>query len=95
VSGYKLRVRHGAGEETVDLGGKWRGLIPALELLDSDNRYRVLYAIFDAASKARRIGAEATAAQYRAAFVDGRLRKRKMPRQAAVKVWIEPARVTL
>jgi hypothetical protein len=35
-------------------------------------------------------GAEETAARYRRAFIEGRLKKRKLRGQDSMKVWIEP-----
>jgi hypothetical protein len=49
-----------------------------------------LNAIYHAQADSRRAGADSTAAEYRRAFAEGRLKKRKMPARGAVKVWIEP-----
>jgi hypothetical protein len=40
--------------------------------------------------EAMTLGAEETAARYRRAFVEGRLKKRKLRGQDSMKVWIEP-----
>lgn len=83
-----LRVRHGGGEES------WRlpcGMVRAFAAMTSDARYFAMHAIMDAHHESARGAAERTALTYREAFVNGRLRKRKVRGQNAVKVWIERA----
>lgn len=86
-----LRVRHGGGEESWRLGG---AMDRALAEMDSDTRFFALHAIMDAHHEAWKRACEYMSNQYRQAFVDGRLKKRKLRGQAAVKVWIESARAT-
>jgi hypothetical protein len=84
-----IRVHDGAGWEV------WRGdpmLAAALSGYGGDARGLFLLCWFlrDSTRAARDAGRHETAAEYRRAFVDGRLRKRKLPAQGKVKVWIEP-----
>jgi hypothetical protein len=88
-SSVLIRVNHGGGWEV------WRGdymLAAALARYGDDDMgaFWLCWYLIDIARTARKIGAEATAAEYKQAFVDGRLRKRKLPAQGKIKVWIEP-----
>lgn len=89
---FRLRVRHGAGDEVVPLGYGYRGVAAALAMLDSDSRYQMLYALHAVRREGRDEGRATTRGQYVRAFADGRLKKRKVRGRAEVKVWIEPAR---
>jgi len=82
-----LRVKHGGGEEAWRLGS---AMEHALATMSSDARFFVLHAIMCAHHESARREREFTAHEYREAFVEGRLRKRKVRGQAQVKVWIEP-----
>jgi hypothetical protein len=90
-----LRIRHGAGEERYTLGTRANALATALAKLDSDERYSVLFAAYDLARDAATFASNDTAHEYRTAFVDGRLKKRKRRGQQEVKVWIEPKKASL
>jgi hypothetical protein len=83
----RLHVRHGGGDESWPLPFY---AVKTLEGMDSDTRYFTLYAIMSAHKDAARAAASATADKYSKAFVDGRLKKRKVRGQAKVKIWIEP-----
>lgn len=89
-----LRVKHGGGEEVFELGYT-RQVIDGLGQLDSDTRYLMLHAIMDARHKAADVATRETADKYTTAFAEGRLKKRKMPKQARVRVWIEPKALPL
>lgn len=89
--GMELRVRHGAGEERYRLGTLDKRAVEALNKLDSDDRYSVLFTMYDAIKKAVSNAAADTSKEYRTAFVQGRLKKRKGRGQDSVKVWVEPA----
>jgi hypothetical protein len=91
--GYSLLVRHGAGDERVFLGFAYRGIEAIFKSLDSDSRYLLLNTLLNVKHDAERAARENTAKEYRQAFVDGRLKKRKQRGQGSVKVWIEPAHV--
>lgn len=86
---YFLLVKHGGGEESVDLGYSKR-IVAALEPLDSDTRYWLLHVLLDVRHRAQTETRDRVASEYRRAFVAGTLKKRKMPGRDAVKVWIEP-----
>lgn len=84
--GWFLLVRHGAGDERIRLGYRMDDTL--LELLPSDARYRLLWQIMETYHDGVAHGTSATESQYRLAFVDGRLKKRKV--KDGFKVWIEP-----
>lgn len=76
--GFALLVRHGGGDERIDLGGDWTRVGPLVALLpDSDARYLMLHALYHTHSHAARHAADRTANDYRVAFAEGRLKKRK------------------
>jgi hypothetical protein len=89
--GFTLRVKHGAGEESLRLQDE---AIHGLRLLDSDARYFLLHALYTAHSEAKRAAEDATAAKFRQAHADGRLKRQKVRGQSAYKVWIESAPAT-
>lgn len=72
--GLHLLVKHGGGQERIRVSLP-RGF--SFEGPDSNTRYWMLNAIFHASSDGK-------------AFVEDRLKKRKLPSQGTVKVWIEP-----
>lgn len=83
---YMLLVKHGGGTES------WRmeytkQVIDALASLDSDSRYLILHAIMRAHQESARIASEKTAAIWRRAAAEKRLKTRKV--KGGVKVWIE------
>lgn len=84
-----IRVHHGGGWEL------WRGdymLASALARYGSDDRglFLLCWYMIDNAKTARDVGRHESAQEYRTAFVEGRLKKRKLPARGAVKVWIDP-----
>lgn len=83
-----LLVKHGAGEEHINLGWSKR-TISSLALLGSDDRYFLMHTLHKVHGEAKRAGMDETATKYKRAFVDGRLMKRKLRGQDAVKVWID------
>ena len=89
LGGYALLVRHGGGDESVDLGYSPR-ILNALLPLDSDSRYWLLHTFLDVFHKTQSETRDRTASEYRRAFASGRLKKRKMPGRDTCKVWIEP-----
>jgi len=86
--GYALLVKHGGGEERVQLGYNKRIAAPFFNM-DSDARYLLLYQFLSIYHDAKRAAEDATAKLYRTAFAEDRLKKRKQRGQDAVKVWIE------
>lgn len=89
-SGVLVVVHHGGGWEV------WRGdsmLAAALERYGDDDKglFLLCWFMVDAAREAHQRGYGEAKGEYQRAFVDGRLKKRKLPARGAVKVWIEPA----
>lgn len=89
--GYTLFVRHGGGDESMKLP-LFKNGVELLRGMDSDARYLMLNALYRAHRDGMEIGRSETAREFRQAFADGRLKKRKVRGQANVKVWILPAR---
>lgn len=86
--GWDLLVKHGGGEERIRLTSYNRPLIETLRGLDSDSRYRLLHTFFDLYDAGKSQGTTETAQQYRRAFINGTLKKKKVRGQDRVKVWI-------
>lgn len=86
---YFLLVKHGGGEERLQIGWSDR-LAQALAAVDSDNRYLLMHTMHKINSSAKQYAWDNANATYKKAFAEGRLKKRKVRGQAAVKVWIEP-----
>lgn len=84
-----LHVKHGGGEESVKLGYGHTGTEATLAALDSDARYLMLHQLYSVARDARTAATERTSYAYKVAFAEGRLKKRKLPRQNQTKVWVE------
>lgn len=91
----ELWVRHGGGTEQILLSITridWLSTHLA-SIVDDDDRYLLVRNLYEMIGDARRRSESATALEYRQAFADGRLKKRKA--RGGVKVWIEPAMVQL
>lgn len=88
--GTELLVRHGGGDERIRVSLP-RGF--SFEAMDSNTRYWMLNAMYHAYSDGRQSGSIETARDYRTAFAEGRLRKRALPKQGKVKIWIDPKEV--
>jgi hypothetical protein len=86
---YLLLVKHGGGEEHIPFGYS-RRTVEALHPLSSDARYWLLHEFYRMHRDSREITVRETVTRYQKAFVDGRLKKRKLPARGVVKVWIEP-----
>lgn len=69
---YRLRVKHGGGEEWWNLDYSDRTVF-GLRQMDSDSRYRLLWLIMDAHNAGERKGED----KYRKYFLEGRLKKRR------------------
>jgi hypothetical protein len=78
---YRLRVKHGGGEESWDLDYSHRTFF-GLRQMNSDSRYRLLWVIMDAHKAGEKEGAN----KYRRYFLEGRLKKRKKNGAAYVEV---------
>jgi hypothetical protein len=87
---YYLLVQHGGGEERHKLATKPQ-FVETLACLSSDLRYLTLHNYLNIIHEAQSVARYNAIDEYRKAFVDGRLKKRKMPGRDVCKVWIEPA----
>lgn len=86
---YMLRVKHGGGTETWSIGYT-KQVIEAIASLDSDSRFLMLHTLMRANQESARIASERTAAIWRQAAAEKRLKTRKV--KGGVKVWIEEAK---
>lgn len=78
VGGYWLLTKHGGGEERFSLGYNFQNTwIPAVESMDSDQRYLLLHTLYSAYSNGGQEARKATASNYAMAFLEGRLKRRK------------------
>lgn len=89
---YYLLVKHGGGEERVDLGYPHTRVAEILALLDSDARYLMLRALYQAHSDATREAREAEASRWKRAAATKSIRTRKVRGRDEVQVWIEEDR---
>ncbi len=88
-SSVLIRVNHGGGWEV------WRGdymLARALRRYGDNDRglFLLCWYLIDTANYSKQAGRAEAAQEYKQAFVDGRLKKRKLPARGVHKVWIEP-----
>lgn len=89
-----LLVRHGGGEERIHLPiCNANVLVSAIQSLGSDEAYIVMHQLFDIWQHSKRAGRDEATRRFQNAFIDGRLKKRRFPKQGIVKVWIENPKV--
>ena len=88
-SGHRFAVKHGGGEESYNMYPHTR-VVEMLAKLDSDSRYLMLYALWSQWSDGDSKGYANADAKWRKAAAEKRIKTRKMPGRADVKVWIEP-----
>ncbi len=86
--GYQLIVKHGGGQERFRVDHSDM-IIRALQSLDSDSLYIIMFDLLKAHTNGLRTGREETEGLFKQAFVNGDLKKRKFPKQGITKVWIE------
>jgi hypothetical protein len=86
---YTLLVHHGGGQERITIDYNKR-VVNILETLDTHQRYLMLHLLFNVHKDARREASEETAMELKTAFVEGRLKKRKVRGQSKYKVSVEP-----
>jgi hypothetical protein len=86
---YLLYVSHGGGEERIKID-YCRRIVPIFGALDSDQRYWLMHSMLSLAHDQANEARDRTSALYRKAFVEGRLKKRKMPGRDCWKVSINP-----
>lgn len=86
---FALLVRHGGGDERIELHTTDR--IPDLLALlpDSDARYLLMHALYNAHSEAADAARSSEAHKWRAAAADKRIKTRRYPKRGTTKVWIE------
>lgn len=90
--GIALYVRHGAGNERIDLHGHGAGsLEPTIATLDTTARYWLLHAIYYAYHDGERKAADKCNSTWTQAAAEKRIKTRKNSRRGTVKVWIESA----
>lgn len=88
---YYLLVSHGGGEERIQIeySANIGYLLQTLEQADSDTKYFLFYHMYRVHKNAAKNAMEETAARYRSAFVNNKLKKRKQRGGSGYKVWIE------
>ncbi len=87
---YAIMVKHGGGEERIQMPTvNFKEIAAVIAALPSDEAYLLMHQLYDIHKDAVREARRQTAKEYREAFVEGRLKKRKLPAQGTVKVWIE------
>jgi len=86
-----LVVKHGAGTERFRLGYEHRvdAVFEMMRSATSDQRYMLMHLLFTTASEHRRERIEKLEREYRQAFVEGRIKKRKLPGRQEYKVWVD------
>lgn len=92
--GLFILVEHGGGREIAHLntGPDWRAMRDALMAMDERTLYATLYTVWSSIADARRFAASATAAEWRKAAADKRIKRRAYPARGKVAIWIEPER---
>jgi hypothetical protein len=85
---YTLLVHHGGGEERIVLT-TFNHIVGILGTLDTHQRYLLLHLLFSIQREARSNATQETANAFKVAFVEGRLKKRKVRGQSAYKVTVE------
>jgi hypothetical protein len=73
----------------VSVGFRRQRIIDSLKLLDSNNRYVMLYTLYEIHRLATNHATVETTDKYRSAFAAGTLKKRKQRGGNSVKVWID------
>ncbi len=86
---YVLIVRHGMGDERINLGHEHTKLPELLKPMSSDFRYLMLHVLYDTNKNAARKARGEEELRWRKAAAEKRIKTRKMPKQKLVKVWIE------
>jgi hypothetical protein len=83
-----LLVKHGGGEERTRLLPHKKALLAIFESLDSNGRYWLLHTIYSAHHDGHREGCQSTAAYWRKAAAEKRIKVRKVRGSTAVKVTV-------
>jgi len=91
--GCYLLVKHGGGQERVELDYSAKRAAQFFGPLDSNSRYLLMHMLYSVHRKAQVDATAKTAGVYKSAFIAGTLKKRKQRGRDTVKVWIERASV--
>lgn len=86
---WTLLVRHGGGDERVELGYDYNNFPAIFDPLTSNARYLLMNQLMLTHRAGENEGRDKTTYRYKKAFAEGRLKKRKLPKQEAFKIWIE------
>ena len=86
---FGLMVRHGGGDESFQLSIT-KAFEQTVASLDSNARYWLLHTIYRAYKDGYQTGRNETAAKWRMAAAEKRIKTRKERGDDSVKVWIEP-----
>ena len=84
-----LLVKHGAGQERIEIDYSANRVTQFFVNLDSTERYLLMHVFYNIHKEAARNAHLKTKQQFQSAFVSGKLKKRKIRGTDAVKVWIE------
>lgn len=87
-----LLVRHGAGDECIDIRAK-KCMEPLLASLDSNARYWLLNSIYHCQDYEKRDVRNKLNEQWRQAAAEKRIKTKKVRGMNAVKVWIEEKKI--
>lgn len=85
--GKALLVRHGGGDERIDLGS--RAGVSILDSLSDEDRYWLCQMLYHTQEHAAREARDKANAMWRKAATEKRIKTRKFPARGYVKVWIE------
>ena len=91
--GYAIKVEHGGGVEWLVSHYQTSTLFlkRQLDKLDDAGKWEICDMLFSTYKAGWQSGQSDAECEYRTAFAEGRLKKRKIRNQTAVKIWIEPA----
>lgn len=86
-----LYVRHGGGWESLNVRHMTSmALKSLLDAGDTTSAFFLCWELFEQVGNAFTAGARDASERFRKAFIDGRLKKRKLRNREAAQVWIEP-----
>jgi len=89
---FYLLVRHGGGQERIDIGWDHTCFAALLLPMDSDERYLMLHNLYSIHRNSREKARTAERQRWTQAAAEKRIRTRKRRGRDQVKVWIEPER---
>lgn len=83
-----LLVKHGGGQERMQIYAAKEEWLAMLGALDSDTRFRILFTLYKSIHEAAASAQIQESIKYETAFVNGKLHKRKQRGTNNYKVWI-------